>query len=157
MFDYETGIFFAFLIWLYHAIMIVITVNSRFERNLNRIGQRLSWLTLMPKPMEQEDLSRSTTSKVLRYLLVIGISLLFVLLSWLNVGIAVATIIYRRTKDSGAPQAVRELRWKLRNTELSFDQLIQESMKVADQDPSTFDEFRASVIADLEERGLRHC
>ena len=81
MFDYETGIFFAFLLWLYNAVMIVISVNSRLERNLNRMGQRLSWFTLTPKPLERDDLSRSTTSKVLRYLLVVGIGLPFILLS----------------------------------------------------------------------------
>jgi hypothetical protein len=156
MFDYETGIFFAFLLWLYNAVMIVVSVNSRLERNLNRMGQRLSWLTLTPKPMEPEDLSRSATSKMFRYLLVVGIALPFVLLSWLNVGFAVATILYRRAKDSGAPQAVREFRWKLRNTDLTFDQLVRESMKAAEDDPSKFEEFRASMISELEERGLRN-
>lgn len=106
MFDYETGIFFAFLLWLYNAVMIVVSVNSRLERNLNRMGQRLSWFTLMPKPLEPDDLSRSPTSKVLRYLLVVGIGLPFILLSWFNVALAVGTILYRRAKDSGAPQAV---------------------------------------------------
>ncbi|GEM_PF-2617815 len=156
MFDYETGIFFAFLLWLYNAVMIVVSVNSRLERNLNRMGQRLSWFTLMPKPLEPDDLSRSTTSKVLRYLLVVGIGLPFILLSWLNVALAVATILYRRAKDSGAPQAVREFRWKLRNTELTFDQLVRESMKVVEEDSSKFEEFRASMINELEERGLPH-
>lgn len=156
MFDYETGIFFALLLWLYNAVMIVVSVNSRLERNLNRMGQRLSWFTLMPKPLEPEDLSRSTTSKVLRYLLVVGIGLPFVLLSWLNVALAIATILYRRAKDSGAPQAVREFRWKLRNTDLSFDQLVKESMKAAEEDPSKFEEFRASIVNELEERGLPH-
>lgn len=156
MFDYETGIFFAFLLWLYNAIMIVVSINSRLERNLNRIGQRLSWLTLMPKPLEPDDLSRSTTSKVLRYLLVVGIGLPFILLSWLNVALSVATILYRRAKDSGAPQTVREFRWKLRNTDLTFDQLVRESMKVTEEDSSKFEEFRASMINELEERGLPH-
>lgn len=156
MFDYETGIFVALLFWLYHAVMIVVSANSRLERNLNRMGQRLSWLTLTPKPMEPNDLSRSFIAKVFRYLLVVGIGLPFVLLSWVNVAIAVATILYRRTKDSGAPQAVRELRWKLRNTDLTFDQLVRESMKVTDEDPSKFEEFRASMINELEERGLPH-
>ena len=156
MFDYETGIFFAFLLWLYNAVMIVVSVNSRLERNLNRMGQRLSWLSLTPKLMELEDLSRSATSKVLRYLLVIGIALPFVLLSWLNVGLVVATILYRRAKDSGAPQAVREFRWKLRNTDLTFDQLVRELMKVAEEDPSEFEKFRATMISEFEERGLHN-
>jgi urea transporter len=156
MFDYETGIFFAFLLWLYNAIMIVVSVNSRLERNLNRIGQRLSWLTLTPKPMDSDDLSRSTVSKILRYLLIVGISLPFVLLSWLNVALAIATIIYRRAKDSGAPQAVREFRWKMKNADLTFDQLVKEMMKISEDDPSKFEEFRTTIVNELEERGLPH-
>lgn len=157
MFDYETGIFFAFLLWLYSAIMIVVSVNSRLERNLNRIGQRLSWLTLTPKPMDSDDLSRSTVSKILRYLLIVGISLPFVLLSWLNVALAIATIIYRRAKDSGAPQAVREFRWKMKNADLTFDQLVKEMMKISEDDPSKFfEEFRTTIVNELEERGLPH-
>jgi hypothetical protein len=156
MLNYETGVLFAFLLWLYNAVMIVILANSRLERNLNRMGQRLSWFTLTPKPLEPEDLSRSTTSKVLRYFLVVGICLPFILLSWLNVALAIATILYRRAKDSGAPQAIREFRWKLRNAELTFDQLVRESMKVAEEDPSKFEEFRASMVRELDERGLPH-
>ena len=156
MFDYETGIFVAFLLWLYNAVMVVVSVNSRLERNLNQMGQRLSWVTLTPKAMEPGDLSRSTTSKILKYLLVVGIGLPFVLLSWLNVGLAIATILYRRAKDSGAPQAVREFRWKLRNTDLTFDQLVRESMKAVEADPSKFEEFRAAMVTELEERGLPH-
>lgn len=156
MFDYETGIFFAFLLWLYNAIMIVVSVNSRLERNLNRIGQRLSWLTLTPKPMDSDDLSRSTVSKILRYLLIVGISLPFVLLSWLNVTLAIATIIYRRAKDSGAPQAVREFRWKMKNADLTFDQLVKEMMKISEDDPSKLEEFRTTIVNEFEERGLPH-
>jgi hypothetical protein len=156
MFDYETGIFVAFLLWLYNAVMVVVSVNSRLERNLNQMGQRLSWVTLTPKAMESGDLSRSTTLKILKYLLVVGIGLPFVLLSWLNVGLAIATILYRRAKDSGAPQAVREFRWKLRNTDLTFDQLVRESMKAVEADPSKFEEFRAAMVTELEERGLPH-
>lgn len=44
MFDYETGLLFAFLLWLYNVITSIVMINSRFERNMNKIGQRLSWL-----------------------------------------------------------------------------------------------------------------
>ncbi len=156
MFNYENGIFIALLFWLYNAVMIVVLANSRFEKNLNRMGQRLSWLTLTPQRLEPEDLSRSTISKVLRYLFLVGVGLPFVLLSWVNVAFAVAMILYRLAKDSGAPQAIREFRWKMRNTDMTFDQLIRESMKCAGEDISNFEEFRASIISDLQERGLPH-
>jgi len=156
VFDYETGLLLAFLLWLYNAVAIVVSVNSRLERNLNRMGQRLSWLTLMPKPMDVEDRSRSTLSKVFRYLFIVGIGLPFVLLSWLYVVLAAGGIIYKRTKDFGAPQVVREFRWKMKNTDLTFDRLIKELMKVSEEDPSNFAEFRGKIVRELEERGLPH-
>jgi hypothetical protein len=156
MFNYETGLFIAFLLWLYNSVMIVISVNSRLERNLNRIGQRLSWLTLTPKPMDSDDLSRSTLSKVLRYLFIVGTNLPFVLLSWLYVALAAGSILYRRAKDSGAPKVVREFRWKMKNADLTFDQLVKELMKVTEEDPSKFEEFRANIVHELQERGLPH-
>lgn len=156
MFTYETGVVVALLLWLYNAVMIVVSVNSQFERNLNRIGQRLSWLTLTPKPMEQEDQGRSAWSKALRYLLIVGIGLPFILLSWLNVALAAAIMIYRYSKDRGAPQAIRELRWRMRNVDMPFDQLVKELMKASDADPSKFDEFRANLVRELEERGVRY-
>ena len=64
MFSYEAGVGIALLLWAYNAIMLIVNVNSQFERNLNRIGQRLSWLTFAPKAMESEDQTRSTTAKV---------------------------------------------------------------------------------------------
>lgn len=106
--------------------------------------------------MDSDDLSRSTVSKILRYLLIVGISLPFVLLGWLNVALAIATIIYRRAKDSGAPQAVREFRWKMKNADLTFDQLVKEMMKISEDDSSKFEEFRTTIVNELEERGLPH-
>jgi uncharacterized protein (DUF1786 family) len=69
------------------------------------------------------------------------------------VALAVGTIIYRKSKDSGAPQAVREFRWKLKNTDLTFDQLVKELMKVSDQDPSDFERVRSQMLQELKERG----
>lgn len=154
MFDYETGLFLAVLLWLYNALMIVVSVNSRLERNLNRMGQRLSWLTLTPKPMDPDDLSRSTLSKVLKYLFIVGVGLPFVFLSWLYVALAVGNILYRRAKDSGAPQVIREFRWKMKNADLTFDQLVKELMKVSEEDLSKFEEFRAKIVSELQEQGL---
>ncbi len=156
MFSYETGVGLAFLLWLYNAVMIIVSINSQFERNLNRIGQRLSWFTLLPKPMEPEDQTRSTGSKVLRYLLIVGVGLPFVLLSWLNVLLAAATIIYRWAKDSGAPQVVRELRWRMRNVDMTFDQIVKELMKASDVYSSKYEEFKGNLVRELEERGVKH-
>ena len=124
------------------------------NRNLHKIGQRLSWLTMTPKPMSAEELNYTTFRKVLKFLLLYGTGLPFVLTSWLYVAYVIALIIYRKSKDSGAPQAVREFRWKLRNTDMNFDQIVKELMKVSDQDPANFDKVRADLTLELYDQGI---
>lgn len=119
MFDYETGLAIALLLWLASAVILTISINSRMNRNFNKVGQRLSWLTLTPKPISASDERRSPLSSVLKFLLVVGLGLPFVLLSWVYVAFFVGTFMYRRTKDSGAPQVVREFRWKLKNVDMT--------------------------------------
>lgn len=156
MFSYEVGVGVAFLLWAYSAIMLVVSVNSQFERNLNRFGQRLSWLTLTPKAMEPKDQTRSTAAKIFKYLFVVGFGLPFILTSWLYVLLAVGSIIYRLSRDAGAPQAVKEFRWRMRNQELTFDQLIRGLMQGANEDLNKFEEFKESLVYELDERGVKH-
>lgn len=155
MVSYESGLLLAFLLWLWAVVNALVLINSRMETNLNRIGQRLSWLTLTPKAMSAEDSIRSPFRKAVKFSLIFGAGLPFVLASWLYVAVVAGTVIYRRSKDAGAPQAVREFRWKLKNTDMSFDQLIKELMKVSDQDPADFEKFKSTMLHELGERGIR--
>ncbi len=152
MFSYETGVLLAFLLWLWTVISAIVSINSQTERNLNRIGQRLSWLTMVPKPISPEEANRSWLRKVLKFVLLHGIGLPFVLASWLYVFYIVGLFLYRKSKNAGAPQAVREFRWKLRNTEMTFDQLVSELMKVSDQDPADFERVKAELLQEQAKR-----
>jgi hypothetical protein len=105
--------------------------------------------------MSAEEANHSAFRKILKFLLLYGTGLPFVLASWLYVAYVVGLILYRRSKDSGAPQAVREFRWKLRNTEMTFDQIVKELMKVTDQNPADFEKVKADLIQELDEQGLR--
>ena len=155
MFSYESGILVAVLLWLWVTISAIVSINSRMNRNLHKIGQRLSWLTMIPKPMSAEEVHHTTIRKVMKFLLLYGTGLPFVLASWLYVAYVVGLLIYRKSKDSGAPQAVREFRWKLRNTDMTFDQLVKELMKVSDRDPDEFEKVKADLLRELDEQGLR--
>ncbi|HSV68913.1 MAG TPA: hypothetical protein VLI72_02285 [Methylibium sp.] len=153
--DYETGVLIALLLWAFNAIMVIVNVNSQFERNIRKIGMRLSWLTLQPKPLSVEAKNRSWWKNVGKYLFLTLFGLPWTLLSWLYVAMAAGMFLWRWSKTSGTPQAIKEYRWKLRNQDLDFDTLLRETMKVSDKSPSEFDQFRADTIADLKARGLR--
>ena len=152
---YGLGVLLAFLLWLWNAVYILITVNSMYERNLNKIGQRLSWVTFTPKPLDADYVGRSAVGRLGKYILIVGLGLPFILLSWFNVLLAIGMLIYRRGKDAGVPVAIKELRWKMRNVDMSFDQIVREMMKATDESPETFGQYRASVVEEMRGRGLR--
>ena len=154
MFSYEGGLVLSLFLWLLNSAEMIVHINSQLERNLNKIGQRISWATLTPKAMSAEDEARSTLAKIGKYLLIVGFNFPFVFLSWLFVAYFVGFWFYRRSKDSGVPQVVKEFRWKLKNYDLSFDEVVKESMKVVGEPPEKFDTFRESFVLELREKGL---
>lgn len=156
MFAYETGLLLAALLWVYRSIARLVIINSRFERNLNKVGQRVSWSTLTVTPMTKGDGDQSIAWKTGKYLLITFGTLPLVVLSWLDVIWTVGVLAYRWSKDRGAPAVIREYRWKLKNVDMSFDQLVRETMKVAGDPESKFQQVRAEIIEDMRTRGIRH-
>lgn len=152
--DYETGLFVAFLTWVWGMINVLITINSQMERNLNKIGQRLSWTTFAPTRMTPQEQYRPLWKSAAKFLLIAAIGLACVVLSWLTVLLFFGQIVYRKSKDAGAPQTVREFRWKLRNVDMSFDNVLKEVLKVSGKSLDEFDEFRANSIREMEDAGL---
>jgi hypothetical protein len=118
------------------------------------MGQRVSWLTLQPKPLELTDISRPWWRALAKFLFIAGFGLPWILLSWLYVAYVIVVYLYWLAKDFGAPQSVREFRWKMRNMEMNFDSIIREGMKVTDTAPDKFEEVKAELVNGMQERGL---
>ena len=114
----------------------------------------MSWLTLTPKMMTSVDIQRSTTAKFFKFIFIVVWQGFFVFLSWINVLINLVAIIYRVSKDKGAPREVREFRWKLRNRDLTFDEMIREIIKVNGLNEADFEKIKQSKINDLIEVGV---
>lgn len=155
MFDYGTGVAVAFLFWLLNVFLSLVAINSRLERNMNKVGQQYSWLTMTMRPMSEDDEKRSTLMKIVKFTLLQLIGLVWCLTSWLSVAMVAGQYIYRWSKDSGAPQSVKEYRWKMKNMDMSFDQILKEMMKLTDMDPTGFDNFKRETIEELKERSLK--
>lgn len=146
---YENGVGVALLLWFFNAIMIVVNVNSQMNRNLKKVGQRLSWLSLTVKLLDRDDLSRPWWKSLLKYLLIVGLNLVFTLASWLYVAGVAVMYVYGKSKDAGAPEAIRAYRWKLKNVEMSFDDMAREIMKLSDKPPEEFEQFREDLRATI--------
>ena len=54
----------------------------------------------------------------------------------------------------GMPQSIKEYQWKMRNLDLSFDNIIKLDLASKDVPPDKFDEVRASTIINMNERGF---
>jgi len=154
MFDYETGIVYAFLMWLFHSIRLIFVLNSQLNRNLNKIGQRLSYMSQRAVRMDESDATKTFASKLGKYLLVVFLGLPFILTSWLYVAYVVFVYAQMMWQTLTAPPSVKEFRWKAKHTDMTFDMLIKETMKITNEDPSTFEAFKQRMIDDLREQGL---
>lgn len=152
--DYETGIFFAFLAWAHGLTMMVVNVNSLMNKNLQKIGLRISWLNFSVKQLTHEEQIRPLWRYVLKFFLIAAIGVPFIFLSWVQVAIYVGFIIYKKSKDSGVPVAMKEYRWKMNNLGMSQDQVIEESMKAHGMPLENFAEHKAEVLADMKRRNL---
>ena len=122
---YELGVGAAFCIWIGSLVWLVVSLNSQLERNFNKVGLRLSWLTLSPKPMSNNYRQRSFARKLSKSLIIFSLGFVGVLFSWLSVVFFIGSFIYSHLKDAGAPQEIKEFRWRMRNMDLTFDDVAQ--------------------------------
>ena len=122
---YEIGCGVAFFIWLGSLVMLLISINSQLERNLNKVGCRLSWLSLRPKPMDNNHHQRGFLRNAGKFLFIALWGFISIWFSWLYVAINIGSFAYFHLKDAGAPQSVKEFRWRMRNIDLTFDEIVQ--------------------------------
>lgn len=142
MFTYESGVFWAFLIWIYTFAAGIIASNSIMEKNMNKIGMTRNWFTGQYRERTSADQNRSVFVSCLMYLALMFFNLITTLGSWMYVGLAVVMWLYRLSKDSGVPQNVKEYRWKMKNLDLSFDDILRLVMETTPNMTMTFEQFR---------------
>lgn len=151
MFTYESGLLIAFLFWVLGIIRIMLLATSKTQKNLRLIGKRMSYNLGMVVDYDYKQ--ESLTWKITKFILInILLPLPFILLSWLYVIFVVCSYIYVFFKDIGAPQTVKEFRWKIRNVDLSFDQMIRETMKIDEQDPNDFEKIKKEMADYLKHK-----
>ena len=123
---YELGLLIAFLLWAVQTINLIAQLNSRMARNFRKIGYRISWSTMNPKAMSRADLERGPIGSLLKFLVVTALNLPFVLLSWIYAAYVVGAFAYARIKDAGTPEEVRQFRRRVRQKDLSRDEMARE-------------------------------
>lgn len=152
---YETGLFIALAIWVFKIVWAFQHLNSNVNSNLNQIGQRVSWVDFKPKPITKEYLKEGITYKIIKFLAIWVITpFLFALTSWLYVIYSVGLFLYKRSVDSGKPIEVKELQWRMRNQNLSFDQVVEIMVKANKMDEAKLDEYKEAIRNEMRNNGL---
>ena len=120
---YETWVGVAFLMWLAGVVWFFISINSQLERNLRKVSLRLSWISLNPKEVDPDAPEPSAFAKICKFAFIQGLGFISIFLGPLYVAFAVGMFAYSRWKDSGAPASVKEIRWRMRNVDMTRAQV----------------------------------
>jgi hypothetical protein len=151
---YETGVAVALILWVFYSVLLIVSLHSTLARNMGRVGLRLSWANLTPKEISAPDVNRSVVMTAVKVGLFVVSGLVGALFSWVTVAVQIGSFIYARMKDSGAPQTIKDYRWKMKNREMSFDEIVVEIMKITDQPSESFTDVREQMLQELAGRGV---
>ena len=152
MFTYENGILVNALISSIYSILLIVVINSTASRNLRHLGERYSWVDFSIKPMSESDFNRTPLKSAGKYFFVIALQIPTIFLSWLNVFLVALLTAYKLYKDAGAPNSVKDFRWKIRNIEMSFDEMVQALLEARGLKSEDFQTLRAEIIRTVKER-----
>lgn len=145
--SYEGGLLIALILWFFSVVRSIIIINSQMEKNLATIGKRSSFLGGM---IDIDYRKSSKKRTVIKFLIIHMLGFVFIIFSWIYVFFALGTYVYIFYKDIGAPVAVKEFRWKLKNLDMTLDEIIRELMIVSGQDLSNFENVKADIVNDLK-------
>ena len=153
MFDYESGVLVSFIIWFLSAIYLIIRINSTHEKNLHKIGRRLSWITLTQKELNIEYVNKPIYKKVAKFIFIQALSFISIFLSWLYVVYFFGFTLFILYKKIDMPQSIRSCRWKLNNIDMSFDAIVKELVN-SSVEQADYETFKEQIMKDMFARGL---
>jgi ABC-type phosphate/phosphonate transport system permease subunit len=143
--SYERGVAVALLLNIFSLTMLIAELNSIRSRNLRKIAMRISWFTLTAQPMKPDDFKPKISRIIGKSLLLVSMSIVSVLLSWLTVLYYALNFAWQLHKKSGAPESLKDFSWKLRNVDLSQEQVILGLAKVSELDPEQIQDLRGQI------------
>ncbi|MDM1720525.1 hypothetical protein [Acinetobacter towneri] len=152
MFSYENGLILALLMWIWGFISVIIRTNSQMSRNLKKIGKKISWFDLSLKDITYRDAKISPIKKIAFFALwFVILPFPFIFTSWVYVFASTFLFVYRVKKNFGMPQSYKEFQWKLKNIDMSFDEIIKEMMLATNQDMSKLEDVKEEIRLSMQE------
>lgn len=143
--SYEAGIVVALILYIFSIIMTIHRKYSKINRNFNKIGYRIGW-DGNTKPLYKKSSGLMIVAKIL--LILFGF--VFIFFSWLYVVLVGGYAIYQLYSSLTAPPEVKRFRWKMKNVDMSFDEIVRELMITQNMDLANFDEFRKECLDEMK-------
>ena len=139
---YYWGIWISCFYWLYQSIFLIIMINSQLEKNLNKVYQRVSWFTRSIKPIQSlDEINPPLFKSIFKYLFLVLFNFCLIFLSWFYLFYLFINTMFNRYKQEGEPEVMKTFRWRMRNSDLTYDQIMEELYKIELTDKS-YDEFK---------------
>lgn len=152
--DYFSGVGVAAMMVLWGCGTMLIKVNSLMNRNFKKIGLRLNWVLQGVGSWTAEDAKRNVWRSIGKFAFIFAFDMLFIVASWLYVAYYLGTVVWRWSKDRDAPQSIKEYRWKMRNVDMSFVEVVREMWKL-NESTVPFEEFLAVTADEVREKAYR--
>ncbi len=111
------------------AVMVCLSLAANLMSSWTALGSNLALMDLrvsiftgQPVPLGR----RSLLGKILRASLWIVSLIVSAALSWITVISMAGMFLYKKSKDAGAPQSIKELRWRMKNIHMTREQIDKE-------------------------------
>lgn len=126
MSGYEQGVFLAFVIWLIETTGLFLSLNSKLNSNLRKVGCRLRWSGGQPIMIEQDEINPTKNKIIIKFSLYILSGIVSIIFSWLFVIYSIAKWVKSFCSyNFGTPEVVKIQRFKMKNIDMNFDQILK--------------------------------
>lgn len=152
---YIVGVVVALAIWIVKVVFAFVQLNSIKQRNLNKIGQRLSWITLSAKPLKKGDLDAGLAYKLLKFSIIwLVVPFFLIFTSWVYVLVSLVGVLYVLYRNIGKPATIKEFQWRLSNMDLSFDQIVEGLVQSSGTNILNIDDAKDQIRKNMKDEGL---
>ena len=115
---YEVGVTVSLLVSMVRMVALISALNSTLATNLNKVGIRIRW----SGGFSSEP---SSINPLIKFILACLSALFCSLFSWLGLAIEIGWALSVMSRLSGMPEDVKARLWKLKNENLSAEQVKQ--------------------------------
>ncbi len=131
LYFYFLGVIIALLFETFHSIKLIRELNSRHATNFRRAGYRISWMTQEGKVIGPRYYKFDPYFVFMKSIAFLVTQIIESLLSWITVILHIRGWLNFREAQKEMPAALKELRWRIRNMDLTGEEVIRTMVQIS--------------------------